>query len=153
MATTIAEAYKQLEDYRDIVRDIVQNNRDIHGLMDAMNQNYIKLTANYSQMAGTPTAKRVSDPVYQAYQQMEHLTKIYQEQIGTMAQRIINLVQRKVNIENALAALTDGERNVLILRCFEHADWEQVAQRLNYSERWCRQLKHHAIRKLAAKLP
>ena len=150
---SIPDTYKQLEEYRDIIREIVKNNNDIHGLMDALNQNYIRITANYSKIASIPKTRQATDPVYFAFQQAETLNQKYQEQIGTIASKILELLQRKSAIDSGMALLDESERNILILRYFDHMPWEHIAERTTYSERWCRKIKHIAVRKLAQKLP
>lgn len=149
---TVGETYKMLEEYPSIVKNIVQTNSEIHNLMGALNENCIMITANYSKMASVPKTKQASDPVYFAYQQAEMLNKTYQEKIGSLAIKILQMVDKKTQIDNALAKLTLNERNVLILRCFERMPWDKVSDRMMYSERQCRNIKNVAVRKMVSNM-
>ena len=149
---SVKEEYKLLEEYPCIVKNIVQANTEIHSLMGALNENCIMITANYSKFASVPKTKQASDPVYFAYQQAEMLNKTYQEKIGSLAIKILQWVEKKTQIDNAMAKLTLNERNVLILRCFERMPWDKVSNKMMYSERQCRNIKTVAVRKLVSNI-
>jgi hypothetical protein len=149
---TIAETYKMLEEYPNIIRGIIQRNAEIHSLMSALNQNCIMITANYGKMASMPKLKQASDPTYYAYQQAEMLNKTYQDKIGHTVIKILSMVQDKTKIDLALEKLTSTERNVVILRCFERMPWDKLSEKLLYSERQCRRIKNIAVRKVASNI-
>jgi len=148
----IIEIYKMLDEYPIIVKEIVKANHDIHGFMTALNENCIRITANYDKILSMPKYKQASDPTYYAFQQTEKLNKTYQDKIGQTALYIINLVEKKTMIDSAMEKLTINERNILTMRCLERLPWEAVSDKLLYSERQCRRLKNIAMRKLMANM-
>jgi DNA-directed RNA polymerase specialized sigma subunit len=149
---TIAETYKMLDEYQEVMNKILEANKDIRGLMSALGENCIMITQNYGKLMSMPISKQASDPVYYAYQQAENLNKTYQDKIGHLAIKIVNMINLKNNVDLALAKLNVNERKILVFRCLQHMSWEDIGEKMLYSERQLRRLKNIAIKKLTANL-
>lgn len=64
-------------------------------------------------------------------------------------QHKINEIEMQLNkIERAMEGLTDIERIIIEQKYIEGLQWWQIAGQVKYSERWCRQLRTEAIKKL-----
>lgn len=53
------------------------------------------------------------------------------------------------NIERALEVLNDEERSIIQLRYLEGCQWYNIAYKVKYNERWCREIRRRAMYKMA----
>jgi DNA-directed RNA polymerase specialized sigma subunit len=141
-----------LDEYPEIMGKIVDANKEIHSLMSALGENCIMITQNYSKLMSMQPSKQTSDPVFYAYQQAEKLNKTYQDKIGHLAIKIVDMIEMKNKVDLALEKLNVNERKILVFRCLQHISWEDISDKMLYSERQLRRLKNIAIRKLTANI-
>ncbi|MBC8531793.1 sigma factor-like helix-turn-helix DNA-binding protein [Gehongia tenuis] len=58
--------------------------------------------------------------------------------------RVLEYETELIVIDEALAALPSPEQEVMRLRYVDGLKWWEVAQRMNYDERWCKRLAKRA---------
>lgn len=58
--------------------------------------------------------------------------------------RVLEYETELIVIDEALAALPSPEQEIMRLRYVDGLKWRQVAQHMNYDERWCRRLAKRA---------
>ena len=51
-------------------------------------------------------------------------------------------------VNRGLKALNDLERTIMIGRYIDGLCWDDIADKVYYSERWCRQVKNIALKKM-----
>jgi DNA-directed RNA polymerase specialized sigma subunit len=62
----------------------------------------------------------------------------------------IKILENKLErIDRAVDALNDIEQKIIKLRYYEEWQWCQIAYEVRYSEKWCRELRRRAVRKVA----
>ena len=99
-----------------------------------------KITPSYT---GMPTGGQTSDKVQIA---VEAIALLQDE----MAQRVINGIELRHNIERCIGTVSDPRhRQLLRYRYIDCKKWEQIAVLMNYNYRWVLRMHKAAIRNLA----
>lgn len=62
----------------------------------------------------------------------------------------IEIMENKVKIiDNALNALNETEKKIIDLRYFKGEQWWKIAYSVAFSERWCKEIRRNAVKKIA----
>lgn len=62
----------------------------------------------------------------------------------------IEIMENKIKImDNALNALNDTEKSIIDLRYLKGEQWWQIANNVMFSERWCKEIRKNAVKKIA----
>ena len=71
------------------------------------------------------------------------------ERENRLKQRIKVLQSKIERIDRAISALNATERLIITERYLEGKQWWQVAYKVQYNERWCREIRKRAVHKVA----
>lgn len=63
--------------------------------------------------------------------------------------KIVELKSKLERIDKAIEALNEIEQQIISERYFEGRQWWQIAYKLRYSERWCKELRSRAVEKIS----
>jgi DNA-directed RNA polymerase specialized sigma subunit len=113
--------------------------------MKALNENCQQMAIHGVTLSGPPKGGKIPDPVYSAYLETEKLTHQYQDEIKATALEIIQLMDKKNKMDNALNSLRPHERSIVELRFMRRLPWSRIADMTVYSDRQCRTIKDKAI--------
>lgn len=95
---------------------------------------------NYSGIQTSPTNKFSSST--------ENTALSISERIDYLEHSIKRMKNRLESINEALEGLTEIERDIITKRYIEGSQWYVIAYHVKYTERWCKQLRSKAIKKL-----
>lgn len=98
---------------------------------------------------GAITYEEKSSPTYKFNSSVENELISREKQIKHL-ENIRNSKQRLIQkIDNSLKTLTDIERKIIELRCFEGYGWSKVGVLLNMDGDYCGRIKRDAINQIA----
>ena len=127
-------------------------NIELHRLQTALNtliqnkhESYCTLQA--VPLTGMPSSGNISDSVSNTIQVL--IDRIDKD-IFYYSKKINNLLDEKALFEKAWfnATMTNEDRAIIQLKCFEHQSWRNVAGAIKYSDKQCQRLYEKAIQKL-----
>lgn len=90
-----------------------------------------------------------TSPTNEVKSSVESTVLSIQEEVHFLERNIERLVMQLDKIDRALEGLEEVERTVVIEKYINSKQWWQVASKVCYSERWCKNLRSRAIRKMA----
>jgi DNA-directed RNA polymerase specialized sigma24 family protein len=143
---TKKEVYQLLEDYPNFAKRIIKLNHEIHDLMRAFNENFIRIQS--SSITGLPKSNKLPDPVTESVLETEKLNTEYQNKIRQIANVIMATLDNKARIDAAMNTLDRNARDILELRYIKRLGWISIAEITCYSDRQCRNVKDKAVRQL-----
>lgn len=88
-------------------------------------------------------------PTFKITSSVEDVSLSITETIGYLEHIIKRIKSKLESVDRALEGLTDIERKIVSKRYIQGKQWYVVAYEVSYSERWCKQLRTEAIKKLA----
>ena len=93
-----------------------------------------------------------SSPTFEIKSQTEDITIKNIEYIDLLTKRI-EITQNKLSrLDNAIDSLNEIEKQIIKMRYIEGLQWYQIAYKMRYTERWCKQLRTQAVTKMAVGL-
>ncbi|TDT63411.1 hypothetical protein [Fonticella tunisiensis] len=69
--------------------------------------------------------------------------------LATIKSRIERMKAKVEIIETAIEGLNEIEKKIILMKYIEGHHWWRIAYEVRYNERWCRQLKNIALKKLS----
>lgn len=74
------------------------------------------------------------------------------EKRNDLEMEIRRLENKLRRIDKSLEILGETEKYIIEERYFEEKEWWKIAHKLRYSERWCKELRRRAVKKIAISL-
>lgn len=134
--TEINEIEKLLYDYMTIKMSIVNLERQLQELEGDISVQAMDL------------AREASTNSYYGTSSVEELAMIREEKRNKLKRKLTLSKRYIFQIDSGMEVLCEAEKQIIELRYFQQYPWYRVAYEAQYNERWCRELKSRALKKM-----
>lgn len=134
--TEINEIERLLYDYTTIKMSIINLERQLKEL------------AGDVSVQAADLARETSTNGYYGSSSVEELAMIREEKRNRLNRKLAKSKNYIFQIDCGLEVLCEAEKQIIELRYFQQYPWYRVAYEAQYNERWCRELKTRALKKM-----
>lgn len=135
-----------LRDYPFINSELQRLQKELNALIQGKHDTYCTLKA--VPLTGMPRSHSVSDNVFNTVQV---IIDRYDHKISYYTNQINSILDEKALFEKAWFnndLITNEDRAIIELRCFDRNRWPYIARSMKYSEKQCQRLLDRVIQKL-----
>lgn len=133
-----------LKDYPYINDEVLSLQKELNTTIRNKHESYCTLQA--VAITGMPSGNTITD----VSNTIQILIDRFDKKILNLTDKINNLLDEKALFEKAWfnSGISNEERILIQLKCFEHQSWRNVAKAMKYSDKQCQRLYDKAISKI-----
>ena len=133
-----------LRDYPYVNDEVLRLQKDLNNLIQNKHESYCTLQA--VALTGMPSANTISD----VSNTIQILIDRFDKKILNLSDQINDLLDEKALFEKAWfkSDITNEDRTLIQIKCFEHQSWRNVAKTMKYSDKQCQRLFDKALSKI-----
>ena len=135
-----------LENYPYINTELLRIQRELNEAIQGKKDTYCTLKA--VPITGMPGSPHISDSVYASVQT---LVDRYDVKILRYTHEINSILDEKALFEKiwfSNAIMSNEDRAIIELRCFERYRWPDISRKMKYSEKQCQRLFERVLKKM-----
>lgn len=139
-----------LKDYPFLNIELHRLQKELNTLIKNKHEAYCTLQS--APLTGIPSGNNISDPVINSIQV---LIDRFDRKILYYTNKINTLLDEKALFDKAWfnkEVMTNEDRAIIQLKCFEHQSWRNVARTMKYSDRQCQRLYEKVLQKLQSEV-